>query len=235
MGRGASIAFGLTVLIALVGFVVVRPPTRAEGFVVPAPAIDVPAGNATTAVAVIAGGCFWGVQAVFQHVDGVLGAVSGYAGGEARTAEYEIVGTGMTGHAESVQITYDPRQISYGEILQIFFSVAHDPTQLDRQGPDVGSQYRTAIFPINAEQERVARAYVTQLEGARVFDAAIVTKIEPGKTFYPAESYHQDYLVLNPKQPYIIINDLPKIDDLRTSFPDRYRSTPILVGAGARE
>ena len=197
----------------------------------PAPAAGEAAGQAASEVALLAGGCFWGVQGVFQHVEGVTSAVSGYAGGEKRTAEYETVSTGATGHAESVRITFDPRKISYGRILQIYFSVAHDPTELNRQGPDTGTQYRSAIFPGNAEQTRIAKAYIAQLNQARVFDAAIVTKIEPDKTFYPAEDYHQDFLTRNPAYPYIVINDLPKIDNLKRVFPGLYRADPVLVAA----
>ena len=198
---------------------------------VPPPAVDEPAGGRASDVAVVAGGCFWGVQAVYQHTKGVTNAVSGYAGGEQRTAQYEMVGTGRTGHAEAVQITFDPRVVSYGQLLQIFFSVAHDPTELNRQGPDVGPQYRSTIFPMNDEQARVAKAFIAQLNGARIFDRTIATTIEPGRTFYPAEQYHQDFLVRNPTYPYIVINDLPKLDDLKRMFPERYRSTPVLVAA----
>jgi peptide-methionine (S)-S-oxide reductase len=199
--------------------------------VIPPPATTKQPGQAATEVAVLAGGCFWGVQGVFQHVKGVANAVSGYAGGEKKTAQYETVGSGRTGHAESVRINYDPRQISYGRILQIYFSVAHNPTELNRQGPDVGTQYRSAIFPINAEQAQIAKAYIGQLNQAHAFDAAIVTKIELGKEFYPAEGYHQDFLTLNPTQPYIVYNDLPKIDDLKRIFPEFYRADPVLVSA----
>src|SRR6185436_18544296 len=164
------------------------------GRLVPAPAVDVEAGGRTSEVAVLAGGCFWGVQGVYQHVNGVTSAVSGYAGGEERTAQYEMVGTGRTGHAESVRVVYDPRVVSYGKILQIFFSVAHDPTELNRQGPDDGPQYRSAIFPANDEQARVAKAYIQQLNAAQIFGADIVTTIEPGRPFYRAEDYHQDFL-----------------------------------------
>ena len=180
-------------------------------------------------IAVLAGGCFWGVQGVYEHVDGVLRAMSGYTGGGRFTAQYETVSTGSTGHAESVQITFDPHKISYAQILQIFFSVAHDPTELNRQGPDEGTQYRSAIFPLSAEQARIATSYIAQLNRARVFDAAIVTRIEPGKVFYPAEEYHQDYLVHNPSNPYIVYNDLPKIADLKRLFPSIYRPRPVLV------
>jgi peptide-methionine (S)-S-oxide reductase len=193
------------------------------------PAFDPPAAGRTSDVAVLAGGCFWGVQGVYQHVKGVTNAVSGYAGGDKSTAIYERVGTGTTGHAESVQITFDPREISYGRLLQVFFSVVHDPTQLNRQGPDVGTEYRSAIFPMNADQEAVARAYVNQLQVARAFSAPVVTKIEPAKVFYRAEEYHQDYLERNPSNPYIAINDLPKLRDLQRVFPALYRETPVLV------
>jgi peptide-methionine (S)-S-oxide reductase len=171
------------------------------------------------------------VQGVFQHVAGVTRAVSGYAGGDKAAAEYPKVGNGWTGHAESVQITFDPRTITYGRILQIYFSVAHDPTELNRQGPDEGTQYRSAIFPANAEQARIALAYIDQLDAAHVFDAPIVTTIELNRTFYPAEDYHQDYLTLHPTQPYIVFNDLPKIANLKRLFPERYRAEPVLVMA----
>jgi peptide-methionine (S)-S-oxide reductase len=204
-----------------------------EGREIPAPALDEPAAQAGTSeeVAVLAGGCFWGVQGVFQHVKGVTSAVSGYAGGESNTAHYEMIGSGSTGHAESVRIAFDPGVISYGRILQIYFSVAHDPTQLNYQGPDVGTQYRSTIFPTGSQQAQVAKAYIDQLNQARVFDAAIVTTIEPDRQFYPAEDYHQDFLTLNPGNPYIVINDLPKIEDLKQFFPDRYRDDPVLVTA----
>jgi peptide-methionine (S)-S-oxide reductase len=198
---------------------------------VPAPAVDEPASSAASEVAVLAGGCFWGVQGVFQHVDGVTGAVSGYAGGAKDTADYHTVSAGSTGHAETVQITFDPRRISYGRILQIYFSVAHDPTELNRQGPDVGTQYRSAIFPQSAGQARIAEAYIAQLDNAHVFPTPIVTKIESGKAFYVAEDYHQNYLTLHPTQPYIAINDLPKVHALKQLFPSLYRDTPVLVAA----
>ena len=199
--------------------------------VIPLPSVDLPPGDATSAVVVLAGGCFWGVQGVYQHVNGVTNAVSGYAGGERKTAEYEIVSTGRTGHAESVQVTYDPRQISYGRLLQIFFSVAHDPTEVNRQGPDTGTQYRSAIFPLSAEQARAAQAYIAQLDQAHVFRKPIATKIETDRVFYPAEEYHQDFLVRNPTYPYIVYNDLPKIADLKRLLPEVYRATPVLVSA----
>jgi len=196
--------------------------------VIPAPTTDLPAATGTQ-TAVIAGGCFWGVQGVFQHTAGVLNAVSGYAGGDKSTAIYDIVGTGTTGHAESVEIKYDPSKISYGKILQIFFSVAHDPTQLNRQGPDVGTQYRSAIFTANDEQKKVADAYIAQLNAAKVFNRPIVTTVGPLKGFYPAEAYHQDYLTLHPRQPYIVYNDLPKIENLKKIFADNYIEKPTLV------
>ena len=198
---------------------------------VPPPAVDEAAGARTSEVAILAGCCFWGVQAVYQHTKGVTNAVSGYAGGEQRTAHYEMVGTGRTGHAEAVEVTFDPRVVSYGQLLQIFFSVAHDPTELNRQGPDDGPQYRSTIFPMNDEQAKVAKAFIAQLNAAKIFDRPIATTIEPGRTFFPAEDYHQDFLVRNPRYPYIVINDLPKLDDLKRAFPNRYRSTPVLVAA----
>jgi peptide-methionine (S)-S-oxide reductase len=211
-------------------------PSAAESArLIPPPMLDETANpQATSEVAILAGGCFWGVQGVFQHVEGVLSAVSGYAGGTANTAHYEMVGTNTTGHAEAVRVTFDPHLISYGRILQIYFSVAHDPTELNRQGPDVGTQYRSAIFPINPEQTRFAEAYIAQLNQGHVFDAPIVTNVEPGQDFYPAEDYHQDFLTRNPRYPYIVINDLPKIEDLRRLFPDLYRATPVLVAATQR-
>jgi peptide-methionine (S)-S-oxide reductase len=214
-------------LIAIMAFATSRSMAD-SGRMIPAPAVDEPAG-ASSEVAIVAGGCFWGVQGVFQHVEGVTSAVSGYAGGAKDTAEYETVSTGKTGHAESVRITFDPRKISYGHILQIYFSVAHDPTELNRQGPDSGAQYRSAIFPTNPEQARISAAYIAQLDQAHVFSAPIVTKIEDGKEFYAAEAYHQNYLTLHPSQPYIAINDLPKIDELKRLFPNLYRTDPVLV------
>ena len=177
-----------------------------------------------SATAVFAGGCFWGVEAVFKHVKGVSSAVSGYAGGSAKTAHYEIVGTGLTGHAESVQVSYDSSQISYGQLLRVFFSVAHDPTQLNRQGPDTGTQYRSAIFYADPEQQRIAQAYIDQLSTARAFSRPIVTQLAPLNAFYPAENYHQDYLARHPESMYIVINDLPKLNNLRQEFPQIYVS-----------
>ena len=194
----------------------------------PAPAQDVTA-SAQTETAVFAGGCFWGVQGVFQHTKGVLNAVSGYAGGDKATAHYPVVSSGMTGHAESVQVTYDPKQVSYGKLLQVFFSVAHDPTQLNRQGPDTGTQYRSAIFYRTPDQKQVAERYVAQLDAAKVFPSKIVTQIAPLKEFYAAEAYHQDYATLHPDQPYIAYNDLPKIANLKAVMPQLYRDKPVLV------
>ena len=222
-------------LIALGAAYLVLPQGRAAetAISIPAPALDEPLAGAATEEAVLAGGCFWGVQGVFQHVKGVSSAVSGYAGGDKTTARYQIVGTGATGHAESVRIVFDPHQISYGRILQIYFSVVHDPTQLNRQGPDVGTQYRSAIFTETAEQAKIAKAYIAQLNQARAFDAAIVTKISQLNGFYPAEDYHQNYLTLHPDSPYIAYNDLPKIDNLRQMYPEIYRADPVLVTASA--
>ena len=218
-GALAAAAIGLGIL-----------PSSAESAkVVPPPAVDAPAGQAASDVVVLAGGCFWGVQGVFQHVDGVTSAVSGYAGGAAATASYDKITSGRTGHAEAVRITYDPRKVSLGRLLQIYFSVVHDPTQLNRQGPDVGTQYRSTIFPTNDEQARVAKAYIDQLDQARIWGAKVVTTIEPGQTFYPAEGYHQDYMTLHPRQPYIAMHDLPKVDNLKRLFPQAYRAEPALV------
>ena len=203
----------------------------------PPPVIDEPAATTdATETAVLAGGCFWGVQGVFEHVKGVRKAISGYAGGDASTAQYETVSTGRTGHAESVKIIYDPKQISYGQLLQIFFSVAHDPTQLNRQGPDSGTQYRSAIFPIDAVQQHVADSYIAQLNKAGVFPAPIVTKTDAAPHgFYAAEDYHQDFLALNPNHPYIAFNDIPKVNNLKRMFPQRYREQPALVHVRAVE
>lgn len=194
----------------------------AAGF--PAPAVDLPAVPGDhKAVAVLAGGCFWGVDAVFKHVKGVREVISGYAGGAKSTAHYEMVGTGQTGHAESVQITYDPALVTYGKLLEIFFSVAHDPTELNRQGPDEGTQYRSAIFYSSEDQKRVAEAYIEQLDQAHIFKHKIVTQLTPLTGFYAAEPYHQNYLALNPGNPYIVYNDLPKLDHLKKQFPDLYK------------
>ena len=196
---------------------------------IPAPRLDA-THETGPATAVFAGGCFWGVQGVFQHVSGVTSAVSGYAGGTADTATYEQASTGTTGHAEAVAVTYDPAVVSYGDLMQVFFSVAHNPTQLNRQGPDQGTQYRSAIFPTSDEQAEAARAYIAQLDAAGLFAGPIVTAIEALPAFYPAEAYHQDYLTLHPDQPYIAVHDLPKIRALEALFPAAYRADPVLVG-----
>ncbi|WP_339501465.1 peptide-methionine (S)-S-oxide reductase MsrA [Pseudomonas silesiensis] len=202
-----------------------------EAVLIPPPALDETA-QARSETAVLAGGCFWGVQGVFQHVKGVKQAVSGYAGGTADTARYERVGEGDTGHAESVEVTFDPTQVSYGTLLQIYFSVAHDPTELNRQGPDTGPQYRSAIFPQSSEQQRVAQAYIAQLDAAGSFKKPIVTRLESYNGFYPAEEEHQDFLTEHPTYPYIVINDLPKVAQLKRLYPDRYQEKPVLVKAG---
>ena len=205
-------------------------PSRAseEAVIIPAPTTDVQAADGIQ-TAVLAGGCFWGVQGVYQHTAGVLNAVSGYSGGSKATANYTMIGTGTTGHAEAVEIKYDPKKISYGKILQIFFSVVHDPTQLNRQGPDTGTQYRSAIFTVNDEQKKVAEAYIAQLNAAKMYRKPIVTKVGPLQAFYPAEDYHQDYLTLHPNQPYIVFNDIPKIENLKKVFAENYIEKPTLV------
>jgi peptide-methionine (S)-S-oxide reductase len=214
--------------LAIAAFAVAPLRAAEDAVVIPPPVMD---GKASDGIqtAVIAGGCFWGVQGVFQHTAGVVNAVSGYAGGSKATASYPIVSTGTTGHAESVEIKYDPKKISYGKILQIFFSVAHDPTQLNRQGPDSGTQYRSAIFTTSDEQKKVADAYIAQLNAAKVYGKPIVTKVGPLEAFYPAEAYHQDYLTLHPTQPYIAYNDLPKVENLKKLFADNYLEKPTLV------
>ena len=207
----------------------------AESIVVPAPEIDEPARSGVTSeTVVLAGGCFWGVQGVFEHVKGVTLAESGYAGGDRQTANYEAVSTGDTGHAESVRITYDPTQVTYGQLLRIYFSVVQDPTELNRQGPDVGTQYRSAIFAQDETQKRVAESYIAQLTRAAVFPGPIVTTVSPKAEFFPAERYHQDFLNSNPTYPYIEINDMPKLDGLKRLFPDLYRDQPVLVLAAGR-
>ncbi|MFM0738796.1 peptide-methionine (S)-S-oxide reductase MsrA [Paraburkholderia xenovorans] len=220
---------GCAAIVATV-FAAQRFANSAEAMVkVPPPAQDEKVGATHTETAVFAGGCFWGVQGVFEHVRGVKQVASGYTGGAAGTAQYETVSEGDTGHAESVQITYDPTQITYGRLLQIFFSVVHDPTELNYQGPDHGTQYRSAIFPANAEQRGVAQSYIAQLDKAHVFSAPIVTRVEEFKGFYPAEAYHQNFLALHPDYPYIAINDMPKVSGLKRVFPDLYRNDPVLL------
>jgi len=212
--------------------VAIAPSLAAEdAVVIPAPAMDAKAADGIQTV-VVAGGCFWGVQGVFQHTAGIVNVVSGYSGGSKATADYSMVSTGSTGHAESVEIKYDPQKISYGKILQIFFSVAHDPTQLNRQGPDFGTQYRSEIFAQSEAQRRVAKAYIAQLDTARVFGKPIVTKTDTDKAaFYPAEDYHQDFATKNPMHPYIAIHDGPKVEQLKALFADVYSVTPMTVAA----
>jgi peptide-methionine (S)-S-oxide reductase len=205
------------------------PAVSAEDAVkIPPPAFDEKAAGGSEK-AIFAGGCFWGVQGVFQHVKGVSKAVSGYTGGAKDDAVYETVGSGRTGHAESVEITYDPSKVTYGQLLQVYFSVAHNPTQLNFQGPDSGTQYRSTIFAENDAQKKIAQSYITQLDQAKVFPEPIVTTLETGKTFYPAENYHQDFLTLNPTYPYIVYNDLPKVANLKALFPALYSEKPVLV------
>ena len=198
---------------------------------IPPPASDSPRAPGDLQTAVLAGGCFWGTQGVFEHVKGVRRVIAGYSGGDRSTASYEEVSTGTTGHAESIQVQFDPGVISYGEILRVFFSVAHDPTQLNRQGPDEGTQYRSSIFYADPSQEKIARAYIAQLDRAHVFHKLIVTRVDPLRGFYAAEGYHQDYLVHNPHEPYIVFNDLPKIGNLRRMLPEMYQEKPVLTAA----
>jgi peptide-methionine (S)-S-oxide reductase len=201
-----------------------------EAVIIPAPTLDAKRSDGLQ-TAVIAGGCFWGVQGVFQHTAGVVNAVSGYAGGPKSAANYTAVSSGSTGHAEAVEIKYDPKQISYGKILQIYFSVAHDPTQLNRQGPDSGTQYRSEIFTTSAEQKQVADGYIAQLNAAKVYKKPIVTKVSSLDGFFPAEAYHQDYLTLHPNQPYIAYNDIPKVENLKKIFTQNYIEKPTLVSS----
>jgi peptide-methionine (S)-S-oxide reductase len=226
-----SVSLGIGALVLLLAHgvafaaeaaVVIAPPTLDE---------PISASTAHEETAVFAGGCFWGVQGVFQHVRGVTKAVSGYSGGTRETADYEIVSGGETGHAESVQVTFDPSKVTYGQLLQVYFSVIHDPTELNRQGPDSGTQYRSAVFPLNDTQRRVAQSYIAQLEKAHAFAAPIVTRMEPFKGFYPAEAYHQNYLTLHPNSAYIAFNDMPKVANLKRLFPNLYHDKPVLVEA----
>jgi len=226
LALGAA-AFGA---LAISAFAIMPSLAAEDAVVISAPAMDAKAADGIQTV-VVAGGCFWGVQGVFQHTAGIVNAVSGYAGGSKATASYETVSTGTTGHAESVEIKYDPKKISYGKILQIFFSVAHDPTQLNRQGPDSGTQYRSAIFTTSDEQQKVADAYIAQLNAAKVYKKPIVTKVGPLQGFFPAEAYHQDYLTLHPSQPYIAYNDIPKVENLKKLFADNYQDKPTLVSS----
>jgi peptide-methionine (S)-S-oxide reductase len=218
-----SSAYAFVLFLVVIAITVACTAGNAAGVAVQSPAVDAAkAAQPGEQTAVVAGGCFWGIQAVFQHVKGVKSATSGYSGGEAKTAQYEIVSTGETGHAESVKITYDPAQVTYGELLRVFFSVAHDPTQLNRQGPDDGTQYRSVIFYASDEQKKIADAYIAQLDKAHVFPRAIATQVVPLKAFYPAEDYHQNYATLHPNQPYIFFNDAPKVAHLKQQFPELY-------------
>jgi peptide-methionine (S)-S-oxide reductase len=224
IGRG----FALVVIVGLVAWTAFRAwgtkPPESPRIAFPAPTIDASLATAKSQqTAVLAGGCFWGVQAVFEHLKGVSSATSGYAGGYVKSPSYESVSMGVTGHAETVSIVYDPSKLTYGQLLMVFFSVAHDPTQWNRQGPDTGSQYRSAIFFTSEEQKRIAQAYIAQLDVAKVYSRPIVTKVEPFQAFYAAESYHQDYLKNNPDNPYIVYNDLPKLENLKKTFPTLYQ------------
>ena len=236
-GRGFLLAplVGALMLIPLFGFSVSPLQAAEPAVIIPPPTVDLQApGGGELQTAVLAGGCFWGMQGVYQHTKGVTQAVSGYAGGQKDTAHYQMVGTGRTGHAELISVTFDPRVISYGKILQIYFSVAHNPTELNYQGPDEGTQYRSAIFYANDDQKRVASAYIDELQKAHAFSSPIVTKLEALSGFYPAEDYHQDFLVLHPNYPYIVFNDLPKVGNLKKLFPDYYRETPVTVMASSK-
>ncbi len=215
---------------ALIALLASAPIVAAEepAVVIPPPSLDEKS-SASTEIAVFAGGCFWGVQGVFQHLKGVKKAVSGYSGGTAATADYETVSGGKTGHAESVEVTFDPREVSYGQLLQVFFSVAHNPTQLNYQGPDHGTQYRSALFAVTDEQKKIADTYIAELGKSGAFPSKIVTQVSPFKGFYAAEDYHQDFLTRNPTHPYIVYNDLPKIENLRALFPQSFRANPVLV------
>jgi peptide-methionine (S)-S-oxide reductase len=237
LGRNISARMlaGALLLVPFIGVSAIGVAYAAESAVtIPAPAEDNAAPVSGLQTVVLAGGCFWGVQAVFQHTKGVTSAVSGYAGGDKSTAQYDVVSSGRTGHAESVAVTYDPKQISYGKILQIYFSVAHNPTELNRQGPDTGTQYRSAIFYANHDQEKIATDYINQLDKARVFPRPIVTKLEPLHGFYPAEDYHQDFAVLHPSYPYIVYNDAPKVENLKRLFAGDYRDMPVTVMASSK-
>ncbi len=231
MGRSTTLRIGATTLLALAAVLYGASSAYCaeQAFIIAPPDVDEPSSSSHQEIAVLAGGCFWGVQGVFQHVKGVSQALSGYVGGNADTAHYDNVSMGDTGHAEAVQITYDPTEITYGQLLQIYFSVAHDPTQKNRQGPDTGSQYRSTIFATKSQQHKIAQAYIEQLGKSGVYRKPIVTTIEDQKNFYPAEPYHQDYLVKHPDSLYIVFNDMPKIANLAKEFGERYRDKPVLV------
>ena len=224
VGRNVAIAVILAILTWSGARALGARPPAIPRLPIPKPAIDAPlATSSNTKTAILAGGCFWGVQAVFEHLKGVISVTSGYSGGFLNSPSYTAVSTGATGHAESVRVTYDPSQLSYGQILMVFFSIAHDPTQLNRQGPDTGSQYRSAIFYADEEQKTIAAAYIKQFDEAKVYDRPMVTQLVPFKAFYDAEKYHQDYLKRNPTSPYIVYNDLPKLENVKKLFPDLYR------------
>jgi peptide-methionine (S)-S-oxide reductase len=227
LSGGLALAVALTLAISFSG----RPGLYAaeRATVVPAPAFDSPKETGPLQSAVLSGGCFWGTQGVFEHVKGVRRVLAGYSGGQASTASYETVSSGTTGHAESIRVVFDPAEISYGEILRVFFSVAHDPTELNRQGPDSGTQYRSSIFYADATQQKIATDYIAQLQQAHVFSRPVVTRVDPLKGFFPAERYHQDYLYHNPDQPYIVYNDQPKIGNLKKVFPEIYEARPVLT------
>ena len=224
----AALALTAAGVLALSWFVAVPSRAAEEAFIIPPPVSDVAASDGLKKL-VLAGGCFWGVQGVYQHTVGVSQAVSGYSGGLARTANYETVGRGTTGHAEAVEITYDPKKISFGKLLQIYFSVVHDPTQLNRQGPDSGTQYRSTVFTSDTTERKAVEDYIAQLNAAKVYPKSIATTLEPMQGFYAAEDYHQDYLTLHPNQPYIVFNDLPKVANLKKVFAENYREKPALV------
>jgi peptide-methionine (S)-S-oxide reductase len=224
IGRGIALVLIAGLVAWTAGRALGSRPPEAPKMPFPAPAVDAPLAAAKSQqTAVFAGGCFWGVQAVFEHVKGVSSATSGYAGGHVKSPSYESVSMGVTGHAETVSIKFDPSQVTYGQLLMVYFSVAHDPTQWNRQGPDTGSQYRSVIFFTNEEQKSIAQAYISQLDAAKVYSRPLVTKVEPFQAFYPAEDYHQDYLKNNPNNPYIMYNDLPKLENLKRVFPTLYR------------
>jgi peptide-methionine (S)-S-oxide reductase len=239
MRPSSVIGIGLIVAIAALAWPLISAQSEPATEIAPPKVDAAPGGMSPSAglqTAVFAGGCFWGVQAVYQHTKGVKNAVSGYAGGGANDADYKIVSAGRTAHAEAVQVTFDPREVSYGQLLQIFFSVAHNPTEVNRQGPDVGPQYRSEIFPQNAEQATIARAYIAQLDAAKSFTRPIATKVGDGKgAFYRAEAYHQDYATLHPNQPYIAYNDAPKVANLKRMFPALWRETPVTVAIAEKK
>jgi peptide-methionine (S)-S-oxide reductase len=225
--RTCAVALSLSISMVALSCARADEPARS----LPAPAFDAPKPVSGLQVAVLSGGCFWGMQGVFEHVKGVRQVLSGYSGGARNTAQYEEVSAGDTGHAESVKITFDPHEVTYGQLLRVFFSVAHDPTELNRQGPDSGTNYRSDIFAADSEQEKIARAYITQLDGLHAFSNRIATRVDRLAAFYPAESYHQDYLIRNPESMYIVVNDLPKIANLKRIYPDLYREAPATVSS----